>query len=754
MHIGDWELHPQRNLLRRSDREVRLEPRHADLLIFLAGHRGEVVSAEQILDTVWQGQVVTDQSVYQAIAKLRRAFGDDAAKPRYIETVSKRGYRLIAEVSGDAGQLDPASATDTESSSAGSHATTRSFKGYALAAAAMLAVAWIALRFFPQAANTPVSNVVAVVPFTVLSSDPDDQLLAAGFAIELAHLLGRTGHVRVIGPVSSALAARLDMDTTVIGEHLGASVVINGSLRRSEAGIRVTSAVTEVPSGYQLWSEVLDRDDQQILKAQRDMAIAITGALEEYLQKDTDVAISSGNAVPETDRVAYDNYLLGRYYRHLRNEGDLLRARQYYQNSLAVDPDFVPALREMAATELLLFFYGTEPLTQAITTAEANLKRAMQLAPESPEGLALIGLSHYLQGKYLLAEDALQRAVTAQPNLQEAWMWLGLTQQQQGRLTESLAAFEYGSELEPLLVTAVVDYAEALVWSGRKDLALSRLRNLADKANDSMDNRDQLFRTLSLVHRKTGELGAAYEWSERALEVAPDSKLSLANKVVLLTLFGEEDQARQLAKKLYYAAQPGRGTMQFLGRANIIEPGILDHALLSAHLEELQQQPDTPEIEWRLSNLDVGMWAYHQNDLARSIELLERALRGRDFPIAKADDDLYACASLADAQARSGSAGAAATQLASCREDLSAAEQQGWNSLSLMISRIRLAILQGDEAAARSQLSLLFAVGLRNEPILVNDPILDAVRETAEYNRLVKEIRESVELAKQSTGPF
>jgi len=396
----------------------------------------------------------------------------------------------------------------------------------------MLAVLWITLRLYPQTATAPVSNVVAVMPFTVLSSDPDDQLLAAGFAIELAHMLGRTGHVRVIGPVSSALAARLDMDTTVIGEHLGASVVINGSLRRSEAGIRVTSAVTEVPSGYQLWSEVLDRDDQHILSAQRDMAIAITGALEEYLQKDTDVALSPENAVPETDRVAYDNYLLGRYYRHLRNEEDLLRARQYFQNALAIDPDFVPALREMAASELLLFFYGSEPLTQAVKTAEANLKRAMQLDPEAPEGLALIGLSHYLQGKYLLAEDALQRAVAAQPNLQEAWMWLGLTQQQQGRLTESLAAFEYGSELEPLLVTAVVDYAEALVWSGRKDLALTRLRNLAEKANASMDNRDQLFRTLRLVNRKTGQLGASYDWSERALEVAPASQLSLATQDV------------------------------------------------------------------------------------------------------------------------------------------------------------------------------------------------------------------------------
>jgi len=108
VRIGDWILVPELNLLRHAERntEVRLEPRHADLLCYFAAHAGEVLNADDIIEHVWNRQVVTDQSVYQAIAKLRRAVGDNASAPRYIETVPKRGYRLIATVDSTADSAD------------------------------------------------------------------------------------------------------------------------------------------------------------------------------------------------------------------------------------------------------------------------------------------------------------------------------------------------------------------------------------------------------------------------------------------------------------------------------------------------------------------------------------------------------------------------------------------------------------------------------------------------------------------------
>lgn len=754
MQIGDWELLPQRNVLRCDGKTSRLEPRHADLLQFFAAHRGEVVSAEQIIDEVWAGQVVTDQSVYQAVAKLRKAFGDTATNPRYIETVSKRGYRLIADVAIGA---DPATTSRAMSPIDNAERSTRGFRplprrwlAIGILMGAALVLAWTVLRGPPPVAPEQTTTVIAVLPFSVLSSNPDDKLLAAGFAIELAHILGRSAHVRVIGPVSSSWTNSVDQGVDTVGQHIDATIVVSGTLRRSDAGIRVSSALTEVSTGFQLWSEVFDRDDDQIIAVQQDVAAAISDAMDGFLLSPTASAVAPGSIGKTADASTYDSYLLGRYYRHLRTEPDLKRARQYFQTALASDAEYAPALRELAATELMLSFYGNQPLALARAEAERHLTRAMTLEPEAPEGFALLGLSYYLQGKYGLAEELLLRAVTNHPNLHEAWMWLGLTRQEQGRLRDSLAALEYASRLEPLLVTAVVDYAEALLWSGRNDAARGLLENLAAKANASMNNRDQLFRTLSLIERHSGQLAKAFAWSERALEAAPDSGLSLANKVVMLTVLGRGEEARRLANRVYGVSQPGRGTMRFLGRANVSAPGVIDQTMLIAHLTDLQRRPDTPEIEWRLSNFDVGMAAYHEGDLERAVKLLDNSMRGRDFPIARADDDVYACTSLADALARSGKRRAAADQLSQCLADLRLAEGQGWDSLSMMISKVRLAVLTNETDTARRQLSALFERGLRNQPIIANDPVISRLRGSDEYEALKSNMQEAVDTALRS----
>lgn len=745
VQIGDWQLLPQRNLLRRAGHETRLEPRHADLLLFLARHRGEVFSADQIIEQVWRGQVVTDQSVYQAIAKLRKAVGDEASDPRYIETVPKRGYRLIAEATATSATVPLATAGKGGATLKG--LPRGRWLGAGLVAATLLVLAWALLQTEPATDPAQGNAVVAVLPFDVLSDEPDDHLIAAGFAIELAHALGRSRHVRVIGPASTALATRLGDDSQEIGQHVDASIVVSGSIRRSGDSLRVSCALTEIPSGFQLWSTVFDRDDDNILTTQQEVAAAITLALSSMLKVSPDALPSPAQTA---DAATYDNYLLGRYYRHRRTASDLERAKQYFRQALAIDPDYVTALHELAAADLLLSFYGDEPLSEAVAGAESHLTRAAELAPEAPEVLALIGLSHYMQGSYGIAEDFLLRAVSTHTNLQEAWMWLGLARQQQGRLHDALAAFEYSSQLEPLLVTAVVNYANALSWSGNSLAAKDLMLDLANKANATMDNRDQLFRALSGVLRQSGELGEAVIWSERAIEAAPESELSQANMVIMLTLLGDIDGARQLTSQLFDETPPGRGTMDFLIRGNAAAPGIVDQAWLNTQLEDLQRQPDTPEIEWRLANLRAGTSAYFLNDFERAARLLEKAMRGRDFPVSRSDDDLYACASLVDALERNGELVAATRQLSQCMDDRLSAERQGWRSLTMAITETRLAVLNNDLAAARKGLAGLFERGLRNEFIIANDPIIGRLRDTEEFMSLIARIRRSAEAARQS----
>ena len=575
----------------------------------------------------------------------------------------------------------------------------------------------------------------------MLTQDRDNRFIADGFAVELAHALGRSQSARVIGPISSQLAQRLGQDAPEIGEHVNADVVVTGSIRRSEQGLRIVGAMTDVNSGYQIWSEVFDRTDNDILATQHEVASAIAAALHHTVEGGAEPPLA---AEPSVDTRVYDAYLLGRYYRTLRTQADLERSVWYFERALTLDPAYLPARRGLAAALMMLSFYGDLPLADALGLAEEHLDHAFETAPEAPEVLALIGLSHYLQGNYGLAEDFLLRAVAIHPNQAEAWMWLGLTHQQQGRLHEALPALEHASQLEPLLVTSLINYANALSWSGEPERALRLLRQLASKTNESFENRDQLFRILSSISRETGDLAAAAQWADRAIAAAPASSLSLANRAVVSALLGDTKSAVDDATRARGSAAPGRATMDYLARVGIAAPGILDSVLPGGNPSQLQQRPDTPEIEWRLANLYAGMHAYFDGDLTEAIDALGKSMEGRNYPVRRADEDLFVCGSLVDALARSGSADRAAAELVECSSDLADARQQGWNSLSLAIGSVRIAVLAGDSTQASAQLETLFDTGLRNRALLRDDPVLSRLSATASYQTLFTQIGTAV----------
>lgn len=750
VRVGDWILVAELNLLRRAGQEVRLEPRHADLLAFMSTRGGEVVSTEDIIQNVWHGQVVTDHSVYQAIAKLRKAFADSASQPRYIETVPKRGYRLIAEVSEIAaeGQPDdpaglaafrsPQPELESPPGSIGAKRH-RMFAVFAMLVV-LLAVSW----FFGRQAGwgEPEYQTVAVLPFAALSEPDDDRLIAEGFSIELANALGHSERMRVIGPISARLASTLGDSPPEIGRHLDADVVVNGSIRRGNENLTVSGVITEVETGHRLWSDVFDRSADDVLAIQREVADAIAGALWHTVKGD--VSAPQPYMQPN-DRGVYDNYLLGRYYRSQRTQGDLQRALGYFGNALKLDAEYVPAIRGMAAAHLLLSFYGDETLSDALENAQPFLEHALALAPDDAELQALIGLSHYLKGAPGLAEESLMRAVAIHPNLVEAWMWLGLARQQQDRLRDALAPLDRASNLEPLMVTSAVNKANELSWLGRGDEAIALLDDLASTANETFGNRSQLYRVLSSINRSQGNLYEAHTWATRALDVGPESALSKANMAVTLGSLGQYEQAAELARVAYEQSAPGRGVMDYLTRGSVVSPGILPKDLIEARLAHLQHLPGIPEIEWRMAHLHVGMLAYFDGELGGATEHLHKALDGRTYPVTRADDDVFVCISLADALHRSDRNAESVDLLDRCEEEMSIVSKQGWNTGSLAISRVRLAIMRGDQHAADQLLEALFGYGFRNQALMLSDPILKRLETSEAYQRLHTRVVNAIE---------
>jgi|HubBroStandDraft_6_1064221.scaffolds.fasta_scaffold03962_4 transcriptional activator of cad operon len=312
------------------------------LLLCLAAHAGEVVSIDDLLDQVWSDVVVAPDSVYQAITSLRRLLGDDPKQPTYIATVPRLGYRMVAPVSpwtdqsvahtgapvqtgapangqtasslsssiGNPTPLAPnAPGPDTTGApDAAKKSTPRLRAAFTLTAAATLCLALVVvLLFYSKLATNPHSvspalapqpqKSIAVLPFLDLTDEMNQEPFADGMTEELIDKLSRIPGLRVPSPTSSFyFKSKLwprspgtpQITIPEIAKTLGVAYVLDGSVRKSGARLRVDARLIRADNGYVIWSETYDRPFNDILMVQDDIATEVTKALKESIESKPD----------------------------------------------------------------------------------------------------------------------------------------------------------------------------------------------------------------------------------------------------------------------------------------------------------------------------------------------------------------------------------------------------------------------------------------------------------------------------------
>jgi len=293
LRIGAWCVNPASGQISRDGEIARVEVRTMRLLLSLAEHSGEVVSIDDLLTQVWPDVTVAPDSVYQAVASLRRLLGDDPKQPTYIETVPRLGYRMIATVSPWADQ--PITQTGAEVNSP----RPRFRAGFTLAAAAALCFALVvAFLLYGKVANNNHSasaavppqpqQSIAVLPFLDLTDDMNQEPFADGMTEELIDKLSKIPGLRVPPPTSSfyfkgKLWPRSHGTPQItipdIAKTLGVVYVLDGSVRKSGARVRVDVRLIRADSGYVVWSETYDRPFDDILMVQDNIAGEVTKAL-------------------------------------------------------------------------------------------------------------------------------------------------------------------------------------------------------------------------------------------------------------------------------------------------------------------------------------------------------------------------------------------------------------------------------------------------------------------------------------------
>jgi DNA-binding winged helix-turn-helix (wHTH) protein len=256
LRIGDWCVDPNAGLVSRGTEVVRLEARTLRLLIDLAEHAGEVVSLDDLLDRVWAGVTVTPDSVYQAVASLRRMLGDDPRRPRYIATVPRLGYRLVADVApwADAPPpLGPAvQAPDRRA------LVVAGFVG----AAALAVAGGIALR--PHAPPPP---TVGVLPFLDMTDSMDNEVLVDDLTEALADRLGQDRRFAVPSARAAFALKGKHLAPAAAARTLGVAYVVDGSVHGANGQYRITARLLRGDTGFVVWSRTYLRKAGQTTAA-------------------------------------------------------------------------------------------------------------------------------------------------------------------------------------------------------------------------------------------------------------------------------------------------------------------------------------------------------------------------------------------------------------------------------------------------------------------------------------------------------
>jgi TolB-like protein/DNA-binding winged helix-turn-helix (wHTH) protein/Flp pilus assembly protein TadD len=450
--LGSGEVH-------KSGLKVPLQEQPFRLLAMLLERPGQVITREEVRAGLWPTDTFVgfDESINTAIRKLRVAFGDSADNPRFIETVSRGGYRFIAPV--EPAQIPPASPGKVAEATP-RYSSKHRFRLVVLAASAVLitAAALVGLnvagrrdRIFARKSELHIQSL-AVLPLANLSGDSQQEYFADAMTEALISELGKVDKLRVISRQSVMQYRASDKSLQKIARELNVDAVLEGTVERSGNRVRVTVRLDQVAPEGQLWAKQYNRDLHDLLRLQDEIAQSVTDEIQVRLTPQERARLATSRVV---DAEAQDDYLRALHFHHRsseKSEQDLLTAIGYFKQAIEKDPNYGLAYAGMAYTYIDLGNPqgGNHPPTETLPLARAAATRAVDADP-------LLGEAHFVLAQTLEydwnwseAEHQYQLALELSPNYAPAHVEYGRLLQALGQNKEAMKQMAYAVELNPI----------------------------------------------------------------------------------------------------------------------------------------------------------------------------------------------------------------------------------------------------------------------------------------------------------------
>jgi TolB-like protein/DNA-binding winged helix-turn-helix (wHTH) protein/Tfp pilus assembly protein PilF len=482
--FADFEVNLRAGELFKLGNKVRIQERPFQVLSVLLERAGEVVTREELSRRVWPADTFVDfdHSLAVAINKVREALGDSAEKPRFVETVGRRGYRFLVPVEpakpeqlGE-GQPQTAVAPSPPVSPASQRERRMALVGSVLTILLFLGFFIVRGRQQRAAASVPPSiSSIAVLPLKNLSNDPGQDYFADGMTDELITDLAHLPGLRVISRTSIMRYQDTRKTMPEIARELNVDGVVEGTVVRLGDRVRIRTQLIYAPADQHIWAEAYERDSKDVLTLQANLAQDIAGEIRLTLTSQQRANLATSGSV---NPAAHELYLKGRYFWNKRDQAGLDKAVEYFQQAIAKDPGYAAAYAGLADAYVLGGGNQLVPMAEVMPKAKAAAEKALELDSNLAEAHASLGLiAPFLDWNWADAKRHFERAIALNPNYATAHHWYAEAYlMPMGRADEAIAEVRKAQQLDPLSAIIATDLAKELYFVRRYDEAIVELR--------------------------------------------------------------------------------------------------------------------------------------------------------------------------------------------------------------------------------------------------------------------------------------
>lgn len=504
--FGDFTLDVERHRLVRRGRDIPLQPKTFETLRCLVERHGRLVTKRELYDRVWGDVAVSDGALGRCIVEVRRALGDFAAKPRYLQTVPRLGYRFT-------GTVETVDAADS---------------------------AQLASR---DRDGRRVRRLV-VLPFVNLNRTPDEDYFADGFTDLLIADLGRVAALEVISRTSAMCYRTSPRPLPEIARELRVDAAVEGSILRAGNRIRITVQFIDARTDCHIWAHSYERDLYDILRLQREIVRDVTAAIHVALTARESKRLVGGRTV---DPDAHAAYLKGCHFWHKRTAQGIATSVEFFHRAIEQDAMYALPYAGLAQASGVAGFFGYVPPSDAFAEMKAHATKALALDPDLADAHACLAAVHlFYEWDWPAAEERLLAAVDENPSHPVVREWYGWCLVALGRMDEALGELRRARELDPLSVRAHAALAMGLYFARQHDRAIELLKLAVELDPHFADARCGL----GLNYQQLAKWDQSFDEFHEALALSGRSIEDIASLGFAYGVAGRTRQARAILAEL------------------------------------------------------------------------------------------------------------------------------------------------------------------------------------------------------------